>query len=69
MPAVKRLLTIGEIASQLGVPAHRVGYVIRTREIIPAGRAGISRVFSDADLARIDSELKRIESNKEGSAW
>lgn len=69
MLVVKRLLTIGEIASKLGVPVHRVGYVIRTRAIAPAGRAGIARVFSDSDLSQIESELNRIESDREGSAW
>ncbi len=61
MTEPEALLTVGEIARRLGRELHRVEYVIRTRKIRPVGWAGHARVFRDADLARIASELARID--------
>lgn len=58
------LLTVGEIARRLGKPLHRVEYVIRTRNVRPAGWAGHARVFHDADLMWIASELARIDQER-----
>ncbi|MDZ4687104.1 MAG: hypothetical protein SH850_18665 [Planctomycetaceae bacterium] len=60
MSEPESLLTVGEIARRLGQPLHRVEYVIRTRNIPPTGWAGHARVFHDADLMWIASELARI---------
>ncbi len=60
------LPTIGEIAARLGVPLHRVGYVIDSRGIRPAGRAGHARVFTEADVDHIAGELARIERDRGG---
>ena len=60
MTEPETLLTVGEIARRLGLEVHRVEYVIRSRRIRPAGWAGHSRVFSDADLEYIAAELQRI---------
>ncbi len=57
--------TVGEIARRLGVPTHRIEYVIRARRIEPCGRAGNARVFDEPTVAVIDAELKRIEGAKE----
>jgi DNA-binding transcriptional MerR regulator len=67
MPATSQVNvpTVGEIARRLGVPLHRIEYVVRARRIAPSGRAGNARVFTEADVARIASELRRIESAKE----
>lgn len=59
--------TVGEIARRIGQPLHRVEYVIRARGILPAGRAGNARVFTEADVVRIESELQRIARDKEAS--
>jgi hypothetical protein len=56
--------TVGEIARRVGVPIHRVEYVIRTRNIHPTGWAGNARVFTDAEVAYIASELRRIDEEK-----
>ncbi|MSO37798.1 MAG: MerR family transcriptional regulator [Acidimicrobiia bacterium] len=56
--------TIGEIARRIGVPQHRVEYVIRARNITPCGWAGNARVFSDADVERIADELRDIENTR-----
>lgn len=57
IPAVP---TVGEIARRANKPVHCVDYVIRTRNIRPIGRAGSAFVFSEADVAYIASELRRI---------
>ncbi len=58
------LPTVGEIAQRLGVPVHRVVYVIESRDIRPAGLAGRARVFSKADIDHIASELRRIDEER-----
>lgn len=56
-----RLLTAGEIARRLGVPLHRVKYVVDTRRLVPESWAGRHKVFSEAQCERIRAELARIE--------
>ena len=58
--------TVGEIARRLGVPVHRIEYVIRSRDVRPVSRAGNARVFTDADITYIRSELRRIDEEREG---
>jgi hypothetical protein len=60
--------TIGIIAERLGEPLHRIEYIIRSRNIQPSGRAGNARVFTEADIDRIDAELRRIDAEKGGAA-
>lgn len=61
MAELNSLLTVGEIARRLDREVHRIEYIIRSRGIAPVCWAGHARVFSDADLDRIASELNRIE--------
>ena len=58
------LSTVGEIARQHKEPLHRVDYIIRTRGIQPSGRAGNVRVFAEADVEFIGSELRRIAAER-----
>lgn len=58
--------TVGEIARRLGVPIHRVEYLLRARKIQPSGWAGNSRVFTDGDVNYIAAELRRIDVEKGG---
>jgi hypothetical protein len=58
--------TVGEIARRLGEPVHRIEYVLRTRSIRPYGIAGNSRVYVEADVERIATELQRIDARKDG---
>lgn len=60
--------TFGKIARRLGVPVHRVEYVLRARRILPAGRAGNAYLYSKADVDQTASELRRIQSEKDGVA-
>jgi len=61
---ISSLPTVGEIARRLNVPLHRVEYVILSRNLRPSGRAGNARVFTEADVAHIASELRRIDEQK-----
>lgn len=64
MPQVSLLPTVGEIARRLRVPLHRVEYVIMSRHLQPCGRAGNARIFSEADVTYLASELRRIDEQK-----
>jgi DNA-binding transcriptional MerR regulator len=57
-------LTIGEIAKRTGCPIHRVRYVVDTRGISPVSRAGSANIYSEADVAHIAGELRRIAEDK-----
>src|SRR5262245_23054546 len=59
-PAVPSENTTGAIARRLGEPLHRVAYVIRSRNIQPARRAGCLRLFSEDQVAHIAAELVEI---------
>ena len=60
--------TVGEIARRLGESLHRIEYVIRSRNIRPAGRAGHVRIFAEAEVAHIADELRRIDARQEPAA-
>lgn len=64
MPKPDPMPTVGAIALSLGVPVHRVEYVLRTRDIQPIGVAGNARVFAPDDVRRIGSELRRIDAER-----
>lgn len=53
--------TVGVIAQRLGVPIHRVAYIIRARGIAPVGRAGNARTFAEEQVEQISVELHQIE--------
>jgi hypothetical protein len=60
-----RLTTPGTLARTLGVPLHRVLYVLRTRQYIrPAARAGALRLFDRRALAMVRHELHAIDARR-----
>ena len=59
--------TVGEIGRRLDEPVWRIEYLINSRNIQPAGRAGNARVFNEADVAYIAAELRRIDREKGGA--
>lgn len=61
---VPSLATVGDIARRLGEPVHRIVYVIKTRKLAPAGWAGNARVFREADVDYIASELRRLAAER-----
>lgn len=59
-----KLITPGVIAGQVGVPLHRVLYVLRTRpHITPAARAGRLRLYRAEAVAMIRHELNAIDAS------
>jgi hypothetical protein len=56
--------TVGEIARRLGESLHRIEYVIRSRRIQPASRAGQVRIFPETAVAYIADELLLIDAKK-----
>lgn len=61
---VPRLVTTGVIASELGVPIHRVQRVLQTRRIPPAAYAGNVRLFTRHTIARVRYELTAIDARR-----
>jgi len=55
---VKRALTTGVMAERLGVPLHKIEYLISSRRIQPVTRAGNLRVFDEGAVDRLRSELE-----------
>ena len=53
-------LTVGEIAKRCGCSIHQVEYVIRSRGLQPAARAGRIRIFSAEDLDFIARTIQEI---------
>jgi DNA-binding transcriptional MerR regulator len=56
--AAAKLATLGDVARRLGVPVHRVTYILRTRNIQPTSRAATYRLFDNDVVARIAKELR-----------
>lgn len=60
-----KLVTSGVIASELGVPIHRVLRILRTRPSIkPAAYAGNVRLYKREAIARVRHELTAIEARR-----
>ena len=64
--AIPVALTVGQIAQRIGCPLHRIEYVINTRKLRPKEVAGNARVFTEADVGFIASEIRRIDAEKGG---
>ena len=56
-----RLRTAGVIASEIGEPLHRVLYVLRTRPITPAARAGVLRLYDRKAVGLVAEALADID--------
>ena len=54
------LQTISDIADDLGVPRHRVAYIVQTRGIEPAMRVKHYRLFDQTAIETIRAELAQI---------
>ena len=60
-----RLLTPGVLASKLGVPLHRILYLLRTRpHIRPRARAGGLRLYDLEAVAMLRHELSAIDARR-----
>lgn len=63
-PPPPSLDTVGRIAERLGVPLHRVQYVVDRKGIKPTAFAGRLRLFDRAAVARIRHELNAIDARR-----
>ncbi len=64
---VARLRTPGVLAAELGVPLHRVEYVLQSRpHIKPSARAGRLRLYDHEAIALIRHELTAIDARQAG---
>lgn len=62
---IPRLVTPGVIAAEVGVPLHRVLYVLRTRRHIqPRARAGVLRLYTREAIASVRYELNAIDARR-----
>jgi len=60
--------SIGQISIELGVPVHRLNYVIRSRGIKEVARAGGTvRLFDDAAIGQIKFALNAMSVTKKGA--
>jgi DNA-binding transcriptional MerR regulator len=59
------LKTIGEVAAHFGASRDRIAYLVRSRGIKPAARAGGYRLFDARAVARIERELTAIRKQRE----
>lgn len=55
------LLTVGDISEELGLPPHKIRYVLKRCSFEPVQRAGIIKLYDRATADRIRHELARIE--------
>lgn len=58
--------SVGTLARLFDVPVSRIQYIVRSRDIQPAGIAGNVRLFDEAAAQWIGSELERIAADKGG---
>jgi DNA-binding transcriptional MerR regulator len=62
--SIPRLLTVSELAEQLGVSTHRLKYAIEQYKIEPTRRVGIIRVWAEDKVPQIVSALASIAAHR-----
>lgn len=61
-----KLVTVGVIAAELGVPVERVCRMLRSRtHIKPRAYAGNTRLFDNAAVAQVRHELNALAARRE----
>lgn len=69
MQDVPQFRTPAVIAGELGVPLHRVEYVLASRsEIRPSARAGRYRLYDREAVAQIRVAIGEIDSRRGGTS-
>lgn len=54
-----QLMTLGQLATEIGVPTWRLGYALKAAAIAPRQRVGILRVWGADQLPEIREAVKR----------
>ncbi|MBN1341506.1 MAG: hypothetical protein JXQ73_02445 [Phycisphaerae bacterium] len=57
----QRLVTLGEIARDMGLPLHRLTYALKTYHVRETQRAGVIRLFDAAAVERVKAAVRRID--------
>ena len=65
---LRLVLTVGQIASRLDEPLHRIEYAIKSRNIKPVALAGHARIFEERVLERISPALLEMDARRENQA-
>ena len=60
--------SIGQIATRLNEPIHRIEYAVKSRAIVPCALAGNARVFDEAAVERIAAALRDIDGQRDRGA-
>ncbi len=64
-PPETQLITTGVIAARLGVPLHRVNYILATRKhIVSSARAGTLRLYDRRALAMVSHKLDAMDARR-----
>ena len=62
---MQKLSTVGQLAQVLGVPIHRVRYIVQTRSIASVSRAGMYHMYdTEAVLPLVREELNKMHANE-----
>jgi len=62
-----KLVTVGVLAAELGVPVDRICRILRSRpHIRPRAYAGNVRLFDNEAFSQIRHELDRIDARRKG---
>jgi len=56
------LATTGSMASQFGVPFHRILYIVKAHQISPCAKAGHVGVYDEAAVKKVGEILKTAKS-------
>jgi hypothetical protein len=64
---MSEFLTPAQIAGKVGLPLHRVVYVIRSRQIPEARRVGNIRLFDPAAVEAVLGGLQQISERRVGT--
>jgi hypothetical protein len=64
----RAIFTIGQIASRLNEPLHRVEYAVKSRGIEPCAVAGNARIFEEDAIDHVAAALRDIDAKREGGA-
>ena len=64
-----KLVTVGVIAAELGVPVDRVYRILRSKpHIKPRAYAGNVRLFDNATVAQVRHELNAMDARRAGGS-
>lgn len=61
---MRRYLTVGQIAREVGCPIWQAQYLLRTRNVKAAGKVGVLRVFSPKVIKLLQTELEKLRTGK-----